>query len=145
MNSSYYLAQRYGLCTGDVLKSPKSLFNLIQHYALFWGEYDGHAWVVENLVGHGVVFTQFDRYMTRVGRINHIDRYRGSDSARYTIMQRASSCVGQRYDQWNHNCEHLVNWILYGRRHSEQAETARNVLKGATALGLLLLLTRAAR
>lgn len=145
MHNSYHLSQRYALSTGDVLKSPKSLFNMIQHYALFWGEYDGHAWVVENLVGQGVVYTRFDHYLTRVGRINHIVRYSGSDNARRAIMQRADSCIGQPYDQWSHNCEHLVNWILYGRRYSEQAETAKNVLKGVAALGVLALLVRAGR
>lgn len=145
MNSSYYLALHKGLRTGDVLKSPITALNWTQHYALFWGYQEGHAWVVENLWDRGVVYTRFDHYMARVGRINEVIRFTGSEQDRLVVMQRANACIGQPYHRWNNNCEHLVNWILYDYHHSAQAETVKTILGGLAAAGLLLLIARAAR
>jgi len=72
MNHSMQLALRNQLRTGDLLYSPLTVLNMAQHLANFWGYYDGHAWMAENLEGQGVVYTRFDRYLSRVGRVNAI-------------------------------------------------------------------------
>lgn len=145
MNTSYYLALQRNLRTGDVLKSPITAVNWTQHYALFWGYHEGHAWVVENLWDRGVVFTRFDNYLARVERINEIIHYRGADQDRLTIKHRANACIGQPYHRWNNNCEHLVNWVLYGHHYSAQAETVKTILGGLAVASLLVLVVRAAR
>jgi len=145
MTISYQLAAQRHLHPGDRIVAPKSLLDMVQHHALFWG-YDvhGHAWVVENLVNVGVTYTRFDHFMLRVRSINRIVRFRGDRWALEQVLQRAQARVGTRYDLANYNCEHFVNDVLHGQRHSGQAETAKEVLKGALVLGVLALIVRAA-
>lgn len=145
MTTSLQLANRYGLRAGDRIVAPKSLLDMVQHHALFWG-YDahGHAWVVENLVNVGVTYTRFDHFMLRVRSINRIARFRGDRWAPQQVLHRAQARVGRRYDLATYNCEHFVNDALHGQRHSRQAETAKEVMKGALVLGVLALIVRAA-
>jgi hypothetical protein len=145
MTKSLQLANHYGLRAGDRIMAPKSMLDMVQHHALFWG-YDahGHAWVVENLVNVGVTYTRFDHFMLRVRSINRIARFRGDRWALQQVLRRAHAYVGRRYDLATYNCEHFVNEVLHGQRHSWQVETARGVLKGAFAIAVLAFIVRAA-
>ena len=100
--------------------------------------------MAENREGHGVVYTRFDDYLARVGRINSIVRYTGTEWDRQQVQQHAHERIGWPYDKWNYNCEQFANEVLHGQRHSQQAETVKGVLKGALVLGLLAGIVRAA-
>ena len=145
MNKSAQWASYHNLQPGDVIKSPKSLANMIQHYSLFWG-YDaqGHAWVVENVVGHGVIFNRMDLFMWRVGTINSIQPFRGTEWARQQVIDRAAQRVGWKYDALNYNCEHFVNDVLHGESKSQQADNARGVLGSLFTIALVAVILRAA-
>ncbi|MCI1753648.1 MAG: lecithin retinol acyltransferase family protein [Flavobacteriales bacterium] len=145
MNNSAQWASYHNLQPGDVIKSPKSLANMIQHYSLFWG-YDGHgqAWVIENVVGHGVIYNRMDHFMSRVGTINSIQPFRGTEWARQQVIKRAAQRVGWKYDALSYNCEHFVNDTRNFVKASKQANTVKGVLAGLTVVCVIAALARRA-
>lgn len=143
MNNSYQIAAYYGLRGADLIKSPKSLFDLIQHYALFWGcDANGDAWVLENLVGHGVVYTRMDNFLARVGKITAITKFQGNEWSRQQVIERASARAGWKYDAFTYNCEHFVNDALRATLESRQADTAKGILAGLAALVVIAAVAR---
>jgi len=144
-NNSFQIAANHGLRSADLIKSPKSLFALVQHYALFWGyDANGDAWVVENLVGQGVVFTRMDHFLVRVGRITEITSFRGDEWARQGVIDRGNSRIGWKYDAFNYNCEHFVNDTLNFVKASKQTDTVKGVLAGLTVVCVIAAIARRA-
>jgi hypothetical protein len=145
MTTSAILAANHRLRPADRIVAPKSLLNIVQHHALFAGHCaQGHAWVIENMVNVGVTYTRFDHFMQRIGTVKQIVRFGGDRWAQQAVVERAQQRLGRRYDLATYNCEHFVNDALHDQRHSRQAETAKEVLKGALVVGVLALIVRAA-
>lgn len=145
MKYSYQIAANYGLRSADLIKSPKSLFDLVQHYALFWGyDANGDAWVVENIVGQGVVYTRIDQFLARVGKITQIIPFPGDEWMRPGVIERANSRIGRKYDALHYNCEHFVNDSLNFVTASKQADTVKGILAGLALVGVIAAIARRA-
>jgi hypothetical protein len=145
MTTSAALAAYHGLRAGDRIVAPKSFLDMVQHHALFAGHCaQGHAWAIENVVNVGVTYTRFDHFMERIGTIKHIIPFRGDRWAQQEVLERAQQRLGMRYELTTYNCEHFVNEVLLGQRHSRQADTAKELMRGALVFGALALILRAA-
>ena len=116
------------LLPGDRVLIPKSLFNLVQHHAI----YAGKGWFYENVIGKGVVLTHYARIFKDGPSITSISRLNANDHERHLALRRAQKLIGTPYHLTNFNCEHFANYVQYGRSGSKQVESVIGL--GAVAL-----------
>jgi len=124
----------------DRIVVPKSLIGLIQHHAIFLGKNEqGNDLIAENKIGFGVIIVTAEAFFKDVTKVTRIIKFNGSKYQRKIAVQNALSKAGQPYDLIDYNCEHFANDVQYGKAESDQADTARSLLK--IAAGILLLFT----
>jgi len=102
-----------------------------------WGVYLGMGWVLEIVPKSPPRMTTFEAFSGG----NPVKIHRSPDNDRAAILARASAVQGSSdpYHWWSNNCQHLKNYVLTGRRYSEDIQA----LVGAAAmLGLLAVATR---
>lgn len=131
--------KKYHLQPGDVVVLPKSVFNLVQHYAIYIGlnQY-GIEEFIENKIGQGVVVTPADQFFPINGELTRIDRFQGSPYDREILIRRAKSQIGKSYHAMLFNCEHLTTQIRTWNSRSRQVENLGLFLAGAFFLRYLL-------
>lgn len=143
MTNSYAWAYRLGLQPGDRLLTPKSHLRVVRHHSLYVGvDAVGEAWVIENVVNQGVKWTRLDHLIQRVGYQPAVERFRGTGYQRTAIVNRALDRLGLPYNVLSYNCEHFVNEVQYGKRHSPQLDNAAKTLVGALSVLLVVAIVR---
>lgn len=131
--------RKYHLQPGDVVVLPKSVFNFVQHYAIYIGQNPfGVEEFIENKIGQGVVVTPADQFFHIDGKLTGIDRFQGSPYDREILIRRAKSQIGKPYHAMLFNCEHLTTQIRTGNARSRQVENLGLFLAGAFFLRYLL-------
>lgn len=120
-----YYVKLYNLKPGDELIVPKSGFDIIQHHALYIGyDHDGCDLVIHNDINKGVSLITVDAFFAAVLKVNKIIPFRGTNTERKALVQRALIRIGQPYDLINYNCEHFITEIKSGKARSRQVENA---------------------
>lgn len=130
--------KRYKILPGDEIVVPKSGWNLIQHHAVYLG-YDskGIDWMIENNVDEGVRLITADAFFKQVIQINKINRFKGSNSQRKVLVQKALASVGQPYSLIDFNCQHFTSELLTGKRVSYQLQNLAAVAAVAIIIGAI--------
>jgi len=143
MSQSHTWAVHHGLQPGDRVITHKSAFGIIKHHSIYVGvNANLNAWVVENVVGTGVRWTQLDELIRRNGSITGIERFHGTESQRTAVVNQALARIGLPYDVLSYNCEHFVNEILYGKRSSHQVDNVMKAIGGALTFMLVVTIVR---
>lgn len=117
MNQIHY----HQLRPGDRILSPKSLFGIIQHHAVYLGQnYQGHDLIAENAFGKYVRIVTAEEFFEEYPTVTRIDRFQGSEGERVEAIQRALDLLNEPYNLINFNCEHFVNVVQFNKRESRQ-------------------------
>ncbi len=140
-NSTF--AQRMNLQPGDVIITPKSYLNIIEHYLTYWGKNaDGVDFYFENNYKTGVRWITEDLFVFENPSFLRIRKFFGDFSQRNAAIERGIKLLGAKYDVKTFNCESYANYIQYGNAHSTQVKSANSFLVGAGILtGIALLLS----
>lgn len=126
--------RQHRLLPGDEIVLPKSLFNLVQHHAVYLGQnQSGEDLIIENKIGHGVKLTRAEDFFPADGVVTRINRFQGTPAQREALVKKAITSLGRSYDLINFNCEHFSNEIRNGSPRSRQVEKI-----GLGALGILI-------
>lgn len=113
--------QYYDLKPADRILSPKSLFGIIQHHAVYLGRnYQGQDLIAENAFGKYVRIVTAEEFFREYPTVTRIDRFQGSEYERTTAIQRALDLLNQPYSLISFNCEHYVNVVQFNKRESKQ-------------------------
>ena len=139
MNTEFTIIKGLGLTPGDTVISPKSSFEVVQHYALYLGQdYGGNHYMCENAYGKGVKLTRVQDYFTEYTKLTSIKRFTGNHQERINAVQYALTRLGRSYDLINYNCEHFVNDVLFKKPSSKQVANVLVVLGFAFIVKLLV-------
>jgi hypothetical protein len=114
--------------TGSIFKRPvKNTLNIYVHYALFYGLDDrGVTWVIENNVDGVVCVTLRDFMQDATG---FAFKFVNKDLNLYnTIIRRAIERTPIAYDARANNCEHFVNYCVFGKLESFQTKRTEGTL-----------------
>src|SRR5690606_8861328 len=130
------------LSIGDRIIVPKSLFNLVQHHAVYLGKENGLHYIIENKEMIGVQVVTAEQFFNGVQQITRIEHFTPTyNYTRKHLLRRALALVGTKYHLTKYNCEHFANDVINGQRNSKQIETAQNFTTLAAtvilAVGLL--------
>jgi hypothetical protein len=129
MKKELQILNRLGVTQGDSVTVPKSIWNVVQHHALYLGaDYHGNHWMCENLIGNGVKLTRVEEFFRDVSKVTSIKRFGGTYIERVQAVQKALSLLGKPYDLINYNCEHFVNDVLHNQVRSSQVNAAKSSL-----------------
>lgn len=130
---------KYHLQPGDEVVLPKSIFNLVQHYAIYIGRNAyGVDEFIENKIGQGVVITPANEFFPADGKLTRINRFKGSPYEREIAIRKAKSFIGKPYNAVVFNCEHFTNHVRTGKARSKQIENMVWLLAGVLLLRHLL-------
>src|SRR4051812_30219396 len=88
MNQDLQFVRKWNLQPGDTVVIPKSLFDLVQHHALYLGsdEYGNH-YMCENVIGIGVKLTGVREFFASAKRVTRIERFSGTNYDRKIVVQ----------------------------------------------------------
>lgn len=129
MKKELQILNHCGLAPGDSITVPKSIWNVVQHHALYLGtDYEGRHWMCENLIGNGVKLTRVEEFFHGVSKVTSIKKFSGTHIERVEAVQKALSLLGKPYNVINYNCEHFVNHVLLDQVKSKQVDLARGIL-----------------
>jgi hypothetical protein len=118
-----YIANKYGLQLGDRLVREKGI--LSKHHGIYVGIHDGTPLVAENQNGIGVQYISLCNFLLgNSANLTRIEKFKGTEEARRSIIPRINKLLGTQYDLINFNCEHFVELIYTGRPTSKQVNTA---------------------
>jgi hypothetical protein len=118
-----YIANIYGLQLGDRLVREKGI--LSKHHGIYVGIHDGIPLVAENQNGIGVQYISLSNFLLgNSANLTRIEKFKGTEEARRSIIPRINKLLGTQYDLINFNCEHFVELIYTGRPTSKQVNTA---------------------
>ena len=137
-------AQINYLQPGDVVTIPITDLNVTEHYIVYGGKniYNQDVYL-ENKIGHGVRWINDPLYAHITPRVNTIRRFNGNGFERNQAIQRGISLIGRKYDLVGFNCEHLANYVQYGKSFSNQVNNVGKTI-AAVAGGLLFVAALAA-
>lgn len=131
--------QKYRLQPGDEVVLPKSVFNLVQHYAIYIGRNTyGVDEFIENKIGQGVVITAANEFFPADGKLTRINRFKGSTYDRIIAIRKAKSFIGKPYNAMLFNCEHFTSHVRTGKARSKQVENVGWLLAGVLLFKYLL-------
>lgn len=137
MNLELQIVKKFKLSPGDRVVIPKSLWDLVQHHALYLGcDVYGNHYMCENVIGVGVRLTRVKDFFYGVEKLTRKEIFRGNHSQRKAVVQKALSKLGKPYNLIDYNCETFCNDVIYDKPTSRQA----NIGLGLGALALLLLI-----
>lgn len=124
---------------GDEIIVPKSGWNLAQHHAVYLGaDSKGTDWIIENNVSDGVRLVTAEKFFSFTHQINNINRFRGSNTERKALVQRALLTVGKPYNLINYNCQHFTSELLTGEPKSYQVNNTVVALIATFLIGIAL-------
>ncbi|HWY36684.1 MAG TPA: hypothetical protein VNX68_18715 [Nitrosopumilaceae archaeon] len=127
--TSYFF--RYGkfeLCTGSIFRRRLTGFKgkIYWHYAFFYGISQANEFLLieNNLHGpEGITETDFRNGFDHWELVHFektLDRFQ-------EIMFRAKGQINDKYIVSENNCEHFVNYSVFGKKESKQAENTKSV------------------
>lgn len=123
------IIRKFNLKVGDRVITPKSLFDIVQHHAIFLGNIGREFWFIENKEGIGVRLITARDFFVGVETITQIIRFQPTwNYSRESLTQKAYDLIGKRYEIWDYNCESFANDLQHCKPASEQAEFAKAIL-----------------
>lgn len=134
MNISDFV-QKESLRPADVIVAQKRDWNVLDHTAVYLGKNkeSGRETFAANMMDGGVRVLSNDETqdLLDVYRIDRINRFKKSDSAREMAINRAHEMMGKPYNLIFFNCEHFTNYVQTGEAFSKQVREI-----GMGALGI---------
>jgi hypothetical protein len=113
--------QYYDFKPADRILTPKSLFGLIQHHAVYLGpNYQGQDLIAENAFGKYVRMMTAEEFFREYPTVTRIDRSQGSEYEMTEAIERALRLLNEPYSLIDFNCEHYVNLVQFNKRESKQ-------------------------
>lgn len=138
------LILQFGLNPADVIIAKKRGWYVWDHYIVYMGSQHSKMYFIANDMSGGVrifdehevekLITQFEPRQVR--------KFEGDYWERQHALKRAEGELGKKYNLISFNCEHLANYIQFGKRESKQSQ---NWLMAAAALALLVVLVKASK
>jgi len=117
---------------GDAIERPGPLGTM--HRGIFGGtDFAGRAWVIHNAKNDCVKWDLIETFADGQP-VSFLKRVARNRQEQILIIARAKSLLGQKFDLWNFNCEHLVTYALAGTPQSPQLGF---VIGGMLLLGAL--------
>lgn len=112
---------------GTIIRRPTmQSYGLMYHFAIFWGCDDkGNIWLAQNNIT-GVGFVDFKTFMA--GEDAYSVDVCLNDSLQGVITERFNKCKNDVYHFQDNNCETFCNYLLYGKRESEQTNFISKVV-----------------
>jgi hypothetical protein len=133
MENFYLLVSQ--LQIGDRIVVPKSLFNLVQHHAIYIGVENGVHYFIENKDFIGVRVVSAEVFFNGAPSVTRIEKFMPSAGyGRYDLKRFALSKVNLGYHLTNYNCEHFANEIQHGHKRSVQVDNFTGFAKLAASL-----------
>lgn len=113
--------------TGSLIKRTiPSTLNIYTHYGLIYGfDKNGILWIIENNQ-NGVECVTFKDFLA--GNPNYVIETLPDASKSLLILLRAFKRSSLKYDKRYNNCDHFVNYALYGVAKSIQTEITENIV-----------------
>lgn len=122
------------LVPGSVLQVWSKQYGVYHKGVVDWPDLYGNPRVIHSPKGSAVRSTSLEEFAEgRAPEVLWIPQNAWQQSA---MIERIRSLVGLRHDLLNANCEHVVNWALTGKWHSQQLAAA-----GAMAALVLVAVT----
>ncbi len=134
----HQFVQTNALRIADAIMLKKKFFGMLDHYVIYAGVIGGrHHFVANYENGVNYVDERDINYYLEILIPEQIERFPGHELHRQAALQRATNLVGkQEYRLLSSNCEHLKNYVHYGKWESKQVE---DFGKGAAAVGIAAL------
>lgn len=133
------IIKNHSLKPGDEIIVPKSIFNIIQHHAVYIGYDDkGKDWIIENIIHVGVRLISADEFFEGVSQINKIMPFTGTNEQRKILVQKALRSIGRAYDLINFNCEHFTTHLRTGIPESKQVKNVVMAFLGLIVFSVIL-------
>lgn len=105
----------------------------VKHFGFYIGAYGPYAHaVIHNRKGLWVVVESLDDFSP--DGTWRVDR-RAPPGSEAAVIERAFSRIGHPYRLLDWNCEHLISWVLTGKKQSEQLQQAVVVAAVGAFLG----------
>lgn len=140
------LISRYNLQPADVIITYKSQWKIVQHYAIYAGNYGGVDYYLENNNVQGVRWIEANYFDTLNPDLIGIKKFQGNRHQRAEAINRGIALVGTHYDLTKFNCEHYANVVQHDVSYSTQVDSARSTLaKVGLFAGMLLLISAVAK
>jgi len=139
-------AQRMQLLPADVVITPKSIFNIIEHYVIYLGvnQY-GQEIYIENDYKNGVQLITGETFCFKNSVAKRVRRFEGDETQRYWAVERAKSLLTSKYDLANFNCENFANFVQLGTSFSTQVNAAKSALLLTAIFGAVVAIDRSLR
>lgn len=117
---------------GDIIVRAKG--PLSTHYMVYVGIKNGIHFVAENQNKVGVRITSLTQALAG-NTIERIERFRGTETQRRSILPKISRMLGRKYDLIVFNCEHFARSIVHGKVESKQVKIGSSIaMIGGTAM-----------
>ena len=113
--------------SGSLIKRTiPSTLNIYTHYGLIYGfDKNGILWIIENNQ-NGVECVTFKDFLA--GNPNYAIEPLADASKSWSILLRVFERSSLKYDKRYNNCDHFVNYALYGVAKSIQTEITENIV-----------------
>lgn len=113
--------------TGSLIKRTiPSTLNIYKHYGLIYGfDKNGILWIIENNQ-NGVECVTFKDFLA--GNSKYAIEPLADASKSLSILSRVFERSSLKYDKRYNNCDHFVNYALYGVAKSIQTEITENIV-----------------
>lgn len=131
---SSYLLNHQSLQPGDVVITPKSFANLVEHYIVFIGNFQGVNWYIDNNNVFGVRWLDERTLINENPTYLRIRRMKNDHYSRMGAVQRAKSMIGTEYSLANFNCEHFANYVQGYTSYSKQVNNTAGIALFALAI-----------
>lgn len=108
----------------DVIIAKKRGWYIWDHYIVYVGMKWGKMHFIANDAKGGVRLFDEEEITQLIVSFEptQIRRFRGSFWEREQALKRAEGELGKHYNLFTFNCEHLANYIQYGKRESVQVD-----------------------
>ena len=116
---------KIGYTGSQIKRTIPSILNIYTHYGLIYGfDKNRILWIIENNQ-NGVECITFEDFLA--GNPNYVIEPLPDASKSLLILLRAFERTSSKYDARYNNCEHFVNYALYGVAKSIQAEVTESI------------------
>lgn len=135
-------ASQVVLQSGDAIQRPGPFGTM--HRGIFAGfDLAGRAWVIHNAKDQFVKWDLLETF-AEGQTVSFLKRVARNAYEQNLIVARAKSLVGQKFDLWTFNCDHLVTYALAGVPKSPQLGFFLGGILVLGALGGLAVASRTA-
>jgi hypothetical protein len=125
----------------DAIVVKKEFFAILNHYVIYLGiDRKGEHKFIANYTD-GIKILPVDQILRWLKTFIpvRINRFVGTEEQRELAIQRALSRKDEKaYNLILNNCEHFKNFVQWGKNHSEQVETAGELLLAGGAITTLV-------